>query len=295
MATKIKIVKAGKSINSTDPRDYLLHSDYPMLKYHNEYTASVTFNPGDITKTTSVAHNLGYVPAFVSYGKRSNDGANFIIPSIPYGIGEFDYGESWADDTNIYFRVTLFTGYSSRPAGWNQDVYDFSDYYSSFDNLNDHWSAGKTSFGFGGAFRFTGIALTKNQSISAADIEVGVTAKGTGTGDVKMRHYGIDEDNTGDFTSGPMGRSKTTAVVYQNHSPSTPNYNFSFDVKSQVEEIIARAGWSSGNAMGFITEDNGSPDNVWVVARNSFNSLRITKPGTLTVNFRVIVFKDKIA
>ena len=285
---RVRVAKPGKSIFSSDVRDFRFDERYAMFKYHSTTNTTVTLNGGDTEKSSTVSHALGYVPAFIAYYKRSDESVWRILPDIPYGVGFDMYPWAYATTTGVTVGYT-----SANP--YNMVSYSFSDYWSSFDNLNDHWSAGKTSFGFGGAFRFTGIALNKNQSISAAAVEVGVTAKGASAGDIKMKHYGIDEDNTGNFSSDPMGRSKTTAVTTQNHSPATPNYNFSFDVKAQVEEIIARNNWASGNAIGFITNDNGSADNVWVVARNSTNTLFITKSGSLTVSFRVIIFKDKIA
>jgi len=288
----IKVTRAGYSTSTNDPRQLLMSSAYPMFKYHNEYTVSATFNPGDQTATASVTHGLGYVPAFMAYGVRDDDNANFIIPSIPYAISEFDFAEAWADDDKIYFKVTLFDDYIGQ--GWNELIYNFSDYWSSFDSLNDHWSAGATDFAFGGAFRFTGIALTNSQAITSATITVGVTAK-AGNTDIKMNHWGIDEDSTADFSSDPMGRTKTTATLGQDLSaPATP-FGFDINVKNMVEEIIARGSWSSGNAIGFITNDNGSAADTWIVARYSTNTLTILKPGTLTVDFRAIVFKDRIS
>jgi len=297
MTTGMKVSAPGKDVNIADINDLILHSEYSMFKYHGEYTTSTVFNPGDITKTVSITHGLGYVPAFISYGKRSDDGANFIIPSLPYGISEFDYSESWADIDKIYFKITLFSGYGQQPVGWNEFIYSPSDFYNSFFGSTESVQVGnQDGSGVSGALRFTGITLDKNQSISSAEVNFYVGVRGNGSGDMKIRSYGIDEDNTDSFGY-PLGRSKTSAVNIQNVSLPQSGEYFGINLKSQVEEIIARNGWSNGNAIGFIFDDDGSPNNVYTydgkTGTNSFFKYRI--PGTLTVNFRTIVFKDKIA
>ena len=69
------------------------------------------------------------------------------------------------------------------------------------------------------------------------------------------------------------------------------------NVTGQVQEIVNRAGWSYGNMMGFKFYDNGSPANVRAYDDPDIGSdskLTITYGGGATLNFRVIIFKDKI-
>jgi len=115
---------------------------------------------------------------------------------------------------------------------------------------------------------------------------------------MKIKTYGIDEDNTADFSSSPMGRDETTSVTTQNVSvPSAGNY-FGINVRDQVAEITTRSGWSSGNSLGFKIFDNGSPDSVWTEddQPTGINSrLEIIYGDSTTITFRTIIFKDKIA
>lgn len=282
----------GKDVKTAGIEDLLLHSDYPMFKYHNEYPTSVTFNPGDHTKTVSITHGLGYVPAFIAYGVRDDDGANFIIPSIPYGIGVSSWAECYADKDKIYFTFNIYDEITG--AGWNEFIYDlgavFPEYFDgdmaiiAGNIIGDSYSSG---------YRFDNIDLDKDQSISSASIEFLDIYSGTTNSDTKLKLYGCDED---DVSNIDLNNSKTTAYYDTNVPHQSSLFNYGFNVKSTIEEIIARNGWSNGNNLGFMMFDNGSATN----ARTVFNldstiNLKILLPGTLTINFRAIVFKDKIA
>ncbi len=61
MTYGIKIAKSGKSVSSTDPRDYIFNSEYPTLKIYEENSTSVTVGAGSST-TVSVTHGLSFVP-----------------------------------------------------------------------------------------------------------------------------------------------------------------------------------------------------------------------------------------
>ena len=293
---QIRIAKSGKSVFSSDPRDFVLDNRYNMFKYHSSTSTSVTINGGDSEKSTTVSHNLGYVPAFIVYYKRSDENVERILPDIPYGVG-FDY-YPWAYATTTGVTV----GYSfANP--YNRTIYSLNDYFGEWSggsgrNLyvvgnNDADGMGNMS----GAMRFASIALNKNQSISSAYIDAYVAQKGSSTSDTKMITYGINEDNTGDFGSNPMGRSRTSNSTTQNQNPSSTPFSFQINIKSSLEQIIARNNWTLGNAMGFLIINNGSPTNSWLgdTTSGSNSILVITTTGTLTVSFRVIIFKDKIA
>ena len=76
--------------------------------------------------------------------------------------------------------------------------------------------------------------------------------------------YGVDEDNTAVLTGDPFGRTNTTAsTAINDNRPNQGNYE-DWIVTNQVNEILGRAGWSSGNAMAFKIEDNSSDSNVWI-------------------------------
>jgi len=116
-----------------------------------------------------------------------------------------------------------------------------------------------------GAFRFEDVIVPQGSTVNAGEFKFYVKAKGTGSsGTLRLKVYGIDEDDTADFSSSPFGRTKTSAsVTYSGVMPGTGNY-VNFGISSIVNEIVQRAGWSSGNALGLIVEDDGSDVNYWI-------------------------------
>jgi hypothetical protein len=282
MTQGIKISKPTKDIKTAALKDLLFHSDYSMFKYHMDTTASMTINAGDSTKTVTVAHNLGYVPAFMVYGGDSSG----IIP-LPYrletigGIDRHTY--AYADSTNIYIVWK-----SSQP--YNQSTGTGLYFYDNLRGYNEALAGNVLGAGYKCSMVF-GSILSKNDSIKDATLNFHVGAKGTGTGDVKIKTWGIDVDEIDGYDT--FSSSKTTASVAQN--VATPEgETFGINVKSIVEEITTRSGFVNYSSLGFYIEDNGSPydANIWDWDYGS--TLTITRSGTLTNNFRVIVFKDKI-
>jgi len=111
------------------------------------------------------------------------------------------------------------------------------------------------------AFRILNVTVPKNSTIDSAYIRI-VAMLSEYDDTFRMKVYGIDEDNTGAMSSDPTGRAKTTATVDWDISgefDSDTTYT-SPNIKSIVQEIVNRSGWSSGNAMGFIILDDGSTD-----------------------------------
>jgi hypothetical protein len=137
-------------------------------------------------------------------------------------------------------------------------------YHSWFDDI-DSFGVGKwNGNSIDGALRFTGINLSQGTQIQSAILGIYVGSKGNGSGDLVAVIKGIDEDNTGDWSGSPFGRSETSAEDSANWSlPPAGEYS-NHDVTSIVQEILNRSGWQSGNAMGFYVFNNGSPDNVYV-------------------------------
>lgn len=122
-----------------------------------------------------------------------------------------------------------------------------------------------------GAVRFPSIPLNRNQFVTDARLHLFAGAtEGAGDGNaLKVRLRGIDEDNTANFSSDPLGRSETDAeYIEQKTIPPGGGYgigHFDMAAKNLVNEIIARGGWNYGNAMGFKIFDNGSTSghHIW--------------------------------
>lgn len=115
-----------------------------------------------------------------------------------------------------------------------------------------------------GAIRFTGVAVAKNTTVASANLGFYIEEKHYSSS-IQTQIYGIDQDNTAIFngSNSPFGRDKTTANTTPtlDASISAGGY-WATSVTGQVNEILGRAGWSSGNAMGFIINYTGSTDSV---------------------------------
>ncbi|HQK99026.1 MAG TPA: hypothetical protein PLH61_13485, partial [Bacteroidia bacterium] len=112
--------------------------------------------------------------------------------------------------------------------------------------------------------RFSSVPIPKNAIITSSSLSL--CSYETKSATVNVKIYGIDEDNTSNFnttTQEPSDKAKTSASSdWTLQNPWTvDNWYTSSSINSSVQEIVDRAGWSSGNAMGFIFTNNGSGDN----------------------------------
>lgn len=104
-----------------------------------------------------------------------------------------------------------------------------------------------------GGFRFTGVTET---SVSAATFSL-VADSTYGPGGITIAYVVSCQaaDNAGAFTS--VGdndleagvRARTTADATWDKSSVTGNTRYSVDITSAVQEVMARGGWASGNAI----------------------------------------------
>jgi len=284
---RIRVAKPGKSIFSSDVRDFRFDERYAMFKYHSTTNTSVTLNAGDTEASATVSHALGYTPAFIAYYKRSDESVWRILPDIPYGVGFDVYPWAYATTTGVTVGYTSATPY-------RQFDTIVSDGYTNW-GTNAVIAAGQYDGGsWDCGYRFGSVAVAKNAGIASATIEFRIDTK-QGSGDVSIKTWGIDEDNVGSFGS-DLGKSKTTAETSQNVAAGSGSY-VGINVKSIVEEITTRSGWSYNNAMGFYTFNNGTPNGRYIsdgLGMGDDTFLRIALSGSLTVSFRVIIFKDKI-
>jgi hypothetical protein len=130
-------------------------------------------------------------------------------------------------------------------------------------DVNSTWyGSGKPYFGQyegddeTGGLRFTNITIPQGETINYAIISLYIT---NGAGDPRLNVYGDDVDDAGAFSSSdlPSNISKTTAVT--SFEPETLEAH-NIDVTSIVQEIVNRAGWSSGNDIRFgFFNNQGAP------------------------------------
>jgi len=146
------------------------------------------------------------------------------------------------------------------PGSTNDSYYQVE---GQFDD-NGTWYVGYWGGGFNGpengALRFLNVAVTGSVNFAALMIYAS-TVNPSNNQAVKYKIRGIDQDNTADFSGGetnPFSRTFTDAQVTGEWGDTNSGSWIEINVTSIVNEILARGGWSSGNAMGFIMEDNGT-------------------------------------
>lgn len=111
-------------------------------------------------------------------------------------------------------------------------------------------------------FRFAGITADQGATCASAYITFNVSNAGSGT--VNTAFYGVDEDNhTAPTTQAEWDTDHgihTTAKVDYDFSTgiSVGNVITSPSLATIFDEIFARAGWATGNAVGIHWEDDGS-------------------------------------
>ena len=62
----LKISKEGIDVKTGDDKDMIFHSDYPLLKGSLKGSGTKLLTSG-IASTTTISHNLGYIPFIVVY------------------------------------------------------------------------------------------------------------------------------------------------------------------------------------------------------------------------------------
>jgi len=111
----IKVTKPGADISTVSDKDSVFSSKYSTLKIYLEGDISLTTN-GSGNGSNSVAHNLGFAPAFLCFRKGTaqftyldvSSYANSFIPdpgNYSNWIANNDKLVSYTDDTNFYVQA----------------------------------------------------------------------------------------------------------------------------------------------------------------------------------------------
>lgn len=287
----IKVSKPGVDVNSANPHELVFSSKYKTLRIHSRGSGSISSASGGGLVT--IPHGLDYVPAFLVHVDNASTGSYCIAP---FANSSKQLLHAYADDTNLYIKATadvntynFYSGSESKNYAWEYSGGYYTDAMytgegSVFGNLN-------------GAYRVEDVTLANSQSnITSAKLKFYVTTR-TGSGLIQTLIRGIDEDNTAKFDSGTavFARGRTTASLNSNTNLSTGAYA-NEDVKSIVEEIISRPGWSSGNAMAFTLDDNGTSagndyyDNY--VSANTY--LEVITTIATTADYKYTIFLNQL-
>jgi len=121
MTTVFKLAKAGKSVGSTNPEDFIFHSEYASVKIvqqneDEEYdTATV---PASSYVDVTITHNLGFIPMVMLYTEPTPSsgrwymGCAYYTPATEdtYVTADGDY--TYVDDT--YFKFRIYNNTSSQ-------------------------------------------------------------------------------------------------------------------------------------------------------------------------------------
>lgn len=142
-------------------------------------------------------------------------------------------------------------GYLHPGAFWNWYINDLY--------LGHQDPAGSTSC----AVRFPNVTIPQGVTITSAKLSFKTWYQQTN--DIHAKIYGMDEDDTAIFPNSgqpadvPTARTKTTASVDWDRTATIPSETYidTSDITTIVKEIVDRGSWSSGNAMGFILDDDG--------------------------------------
>lgn len=308
----IKISKIGEDVKTATPDKLVFSSKYKSLRVRIQGGGSITHSGG---RTITIPHNLGYVPYYfvhatpdpIMTGFYASDNDYFIHPIIPIITGALHLDRqaySYADDTNLYIKLGADFGYSYFHTGLS--VNDYGHYYHDGGNYFNQYGVVGNGDPYGiedGAIRFQGVTLAQGSSVISATVFIYCGSR-NGSGVIKYKLYGMDEDDTNDFGSNPFGRDKTSAVQQSDAAnPSQGGYETigGNNIRDIVNEIIGRGGWSSGNHIGLMLFDNGtvSPDNFawssgWDNHPYGSNSyLRVLKSNALC-DYKYTIFYNKI-
>lgn len=281
----LKVSKDGKEVTGTDLRDFIIDSNHSMFKADSILSGSLSVASGDTTGTTTIYHNLGYVPAFWFY----EDGV-----LLPRNI------KAYADTEKIVFVKTLDTAHGQTSLSYQPDQVS----YVTYGGLGDLPVLVGNLLGSNNnsAYWFTSVVIAQGLTIVSANFHLEQVGTTSSPSVVRAIYYGIDEDDTSDLSGGyPSGRPKTTASGTWSGAITFPGGRAQ-DVKTIVQEVVDRAGWASGNSLCLLIEDNSSDTDAALYHENPLVTTDIildlvvqTSASALVTSLKVVLCKDKIS
>lgn len=129
MKVEAKFAKIGKSVFSSDVRDFNLNTDYKILKVDLSGGGTIDVAAGD-TENLIINHNLGYNPLILFYwGIAGNNNKQLAFSLVGLADDQCWIDNLQADKNNIYVYF-----YASAGGGQTFDYY----YYLFYDEgIND--------------------------------------------------------------------------------------------------------------------------------------------------------------
>lgn len=286
----IKISRPEYNVPVAAPEQLSYSSKYETFKIHTR--GSGTVNSASGGGLVTIAHNLGYVPAFLVHADKGQTG-DFCI--APYGESDTQLVYAYADSINLYIKAVA----SSSSFTTTYNITNDNCMYRQGGGFEADGGATIGTIGsttWSGALRFTGINIAQGTSVSSATLYFYGGDVGAGSF-ANQTCKGIDEDNT-DVFNNPFSRTTTTAsTAVSGTVPAVGNY-FNITVTSIVNEILGRAGWSSGNAMGFTIRPDSTGATGYMYddndTTNSYLSINISTSTATVADYKYTIFKNQI-
>ncbi len=239
-------------------------------------SSSVTLAAGADTVFSMTTASRKGVPIFVqediSLFETSVSAANLIPNGTNIDMADYQIIGPWREQdsgdgknivTKIYIRNTsavAATDFTKRVAASNDDASQSSLGVFLTENFLLTGNGGAVSGDITNGVRFNSVTVPQGETINSATLTF--KASTNDSTNVLTKIYGIDEDDAVDFnTTPPESQTKTTASVDWDLNGIVNNTEYATsDISSLVQEIVDRAGWVSGNDMGFIIVDDGSAE-----------------------------------
>lgn len=102
-----KIALSGKDINSTDPRDFALHSNYSSIKIYKKGSGSQIVG-ASTNVDVSITHNLGFHPMCKLYVELTPGSGRWYAKPFNYISTENTYINGSLDETNVNTSTMTF-------------------------------------------------------------------------------------------------------------------------------------------------------------------------------------------
>lgn len=137
--------------------------------------------------------------------------------------------------------------------------------------VTQHLGKFNTTDKYWNGFRFTGVTIPQGATINSATFDL-YSAQVTSGTTAKVIYYGNAIDNAVTFDTSaetPQAKARTTATVTKDYTVASWTATAGFgvetvDLAGVVQEVINRAGWSSGNSLIIIGYDNGSANSSYI-------------------------------
>jgi hypothetical protein len=176
------------------------------------------------------------------------------------------------------------------PSGSTSDLAnEFEGLFANLGQMRVGWVHELYGVGFDvklkGAMRFTNVIIPRGTSVNFAELAMYVGLR-EGAQPVKFKIWGIKETNVNTFSTGggdyPFPKTKTNAYVTGQFDSGFYGQYKRIGVNGIINEIVGQSGWSSGNALAFLIEDDGTvtdKGNQYIASIDTVLSVRVnTEP-----------------